>query len=220
MSEKSTYSAIFIPKIRYISYEICIFEKIAVPLSNNCAHDCTCARNQLRNMTEVLKYTLPALIVLATTCIVLWKMLQEDERKRAHALRQSAQKELLPVRLRGYERLALLLERTTPEHMLLDIEVSTLSVRQLHSELTRTIRLEYDHNLSQQIYVSAATWQAIIQVREEMLRFVNTCASRFQPEEPALEFAKQLITIYATNGETPTDVARRLLNDEARQLFA
>lgn len=171
------------------------------------------------DMMEVLKYTLPALIVLATTCFVLWRMLAEEERKRAYELRKSAQKDLIPIRLRGYERLSLLLERTTPEHMLLDQEVGSMTVRDLHAAITRTIRLEFDHNLSQQIYVSDATWQAIIQVREEMLRFVNTCATRFKADEPALEFAKQLITMYATNGETPTDVARRLLNEEARQLF-
>ena len=80
---------------------------------------------------EILKYCLPALIVLLATWLVLFKMLREERDKREFELRKASHKEALPIRLRGYERLAILLERTTPEHMLRDMDIANLTVQQL-----------------------------------------------------------------------------------------
>lgn len=170
-------------------------------------------------MTEILKYTIPALFVLLATWIVLHKMMMQEEKKRLWELKKATQKEITPIRLRGYERLALLLERTTPEHMIAQLDVTSMSVLQLQTTLTQTIRMEYDHNLSQQIYVSDETWAMIIAAREEAIRFINTIAQQHKPDEDALTYAQNLITIYASNGDTPTQNALQILKEEARNLF-
>lgn len=170
-------------------------------------------------MTEVLKYILPALIVLAATWLVLYKLLKDEREKREWVIRKENRKEALPVRLRGYERLALLLERTTPEHLLRDIDINGLTVQQLQLLLMKAVRLEFDHNLSQQIYVSNETWEAIILVEEEMISFIVAGAKNFEPDAPALPYAQQLITVYASNGQTPNQTAQLRLREEARQLF-
>ncbi|MBQ0033798.1 MAG: hypothetical protein KBS77_00700 [Bacteroidales bacterium] len=168
---------------------------------------------------EILKYILPALVVLLATWIVLYKMLKSEHEKREWVLRKESRKEVIPIRLRGYERLALLLERTTPEHMLRDMDVPALTVQQLQLLLMKTIRMEFDHNLSQQIYVSDTTWEAILLVEEEMISFVCAGAANFKPDEPALPYAQQLITVYKTNGQTPVEKAQLMLRAEAREIL-
>jgi len=170
-------------------------------------------------MIEILKYTLPALIVLLATWLVLYKLLKDEREKREWVIRKEARKEAIPVRLRGYERLALLLERTTPEHLLRDMDIANLTVQQLQLLLMKTVRMEFDHNLSQQIYVSNDTWDAIILVEEEMISFIVASAKNFEPDAPALPYAQQLITVYGTNGQTPTQVAQLRLREEAGQLL-
>ncbi|MCQ2335334.1 MAG: hypothetical protein MJZ89_05795 [Paludibacteraceae bacterium] len=171
-------------------------------------------------MIELLKYCLPALIVLFATWLILYKLLKEEREKRQFQLLRDTQKEVTPIRLRGYERLSLLLERTTPQQLLRDLDVAGMSVRELQIVLMKAIRLEFDHNLSQQIYVSDATWDAIRLVQEEMLSFVTSGAEQFQPGDPALPYAQMLITAYDSNGETPTQIAQRRLRDEARSLLS
>lgn len=171
------------------------------------------------NMTEILKYTIPALFVLLATWIVLHKMMQQEEQKRLWEMKKATQKEITPVRLRGYERLALLLERTTPEHMIAEQDVTSMTVLELQSVLVGIVRQEYDHNLSQQIYVSDETWAMIIAAKEETIRFINTIAQQHKPDENALTYAQNLITIYAGNGDTPTQNALQILKEEARNLF-
>ena len=169
-------------------------------------------------MIEVLKYCIPALIVLLATWIVMYKLFQSEQQKREWELKRLAQKEISPIRLRAYERLALMLERTQPEHLLVDLDVSQMTVQQLQRRLLQTIRLEFDHNMSQQIYVSEQVWEQIVAARGQMLSFVTAIAMQLPPDSTALDYAKMLLTAYSTNGETANEAALRVLKAEAATL--
>ena len=167
-------------------------------------------------MLELLKYTVPALIVLVATWLVMSKLLKEERQKREYELRRQDRNITNPLRMRGFERLALLLERITPEHMLMNMDFSGMTMQDVQRQLLQTVRLETDHNLSQQIYVSDETWQAIMLAKEETMNFVNAVALQMPEGSTALQYAQTLITAYNTNGETPVQRAMHLLKDEAK----
>lgn len=170
-------------------------------------------------MIEILKYCVPALCVLLATWIVMHKFYKSEAEKRLWELKRLSQKEISPLRMRAYERLSLLLERTTPEHMLIELNLGEMTILQVQQHLMRTIRMEYDHNLSQQIYVSDQVWEAILAARDQMVAFINTIAQQMPPESTALEYAKILITAYKSNGQTANDNAMLALRQEARTLL-
>lgn len=170
-------------------------------------------------MIEILKYCVPALCVLLATWIVMHKFYKSEAEKRLWELKRLSQKEISPLRMRAYERLSLLLERTTPEHMLIELNLGEMTILQVQQHLMRTIRMEYDHNLSQQIYVSDQVWEAILAARDQMVAFINTMAQQMPPESTALEYAKILITAYKSNGQTANDNAMLALRQEARTLL-
>ena len=170
-------------------------------------------------MIEVLKYCLPALVVLLATWIVMHKLFVNEQQKREWELKRAAQKEISPIRLRAYERLALMLERTQPEHMLVDLDISGMSVQQLQQRLLQTIRLEFDHNMSQQIYVSEPVWEKIMSARAQMAAFVTAMAMQLPPDSTSLDYAKILLTAYNTNGETANATALHALKEEAATLL-
>ncbi|MBQ2540501.1 MAG: hypothetical protein II551_02515 [Paludibacteraceae bacterium] len=171
-------------------------------------------------MVEVLKYTLPSLIVLFASWLVMYKLFKNEEQKRMWELKKTTQKEINSVRLRAYERMALVLERTQPEHMLLDIpNLSQMTVLQVQKHLLRTIRMEFDHNMSQQIYVSEELWDRFIRARDEMGAFVNTMAIQMPEGSNSLEYAKTLTQAYTLNGDTPSALALAALKEEVRGLW-
>ena len=172
-----------------------------------------------RSMIELLKYTIPSLIVLLATWLVMHKLFKSEEQKRLWELKKLSQKEISPIRMRAYERLTLLLERTTPEHMLMDMNLTEMTVLQVQQRLMQTIRLEYEHNLSQQVYVSDEVWDMIVAAKEQMIAFVNSMAQQIPQGSSALDYAKVLITAYTSNGDTPNDKALQALKDEARSLL-
>ena len=156
--------------------------------------------------------------MLLATWLVMYKLFSAEQQKREWELKKAAQKEISPIRLRAYERLALMLERTQPEHLLLDLDIASMTVGQLQQRLLQTIRLEFDHNMSQQIYVSEEVWEAITNARSQMSGFVNAIAIQLPKDSTALDYAKTLLTAYATNGETANEKALHLLKAEAATL--
>jgi hypothetical protein len=170
-------------------------------------------------MIEILKYCIPALCVLLATWLVMRQFYKAEADKRLWELKRLSQKEISPLRLRAYERLALLLERTTPEHMLLELNLGEMTVLQVQQHLIRTIRMEYEHNMSQQVYVTAEVWAMIQNAKEQTVAFVNSMVQQLPPESTALDYAKVMITAYSSNGDTPNELALQALKKEAQTLL-
>ncbi len=170
-------------------------------------------------MIEIFKYSIPAVCVLLATWLVMHRFYKSEAEKRLWELKRLSQKEISPIRMRAYERLTLLLERTTPEHMLIELNLSEMTPLQVQAHLMRTIRQEYDHNLSQQIYISNVVWDLIDNAKQQTIAFVNSIAQQMPPESNALDYAKTLITAYRSNGDTPNDIALQALKNEAKTLL-
>lgn len=170
-------------------------------------------------MLDILKFTIPSLILLACVWIVMHQMFKSEADKRQWEMKKQSQKEISQMRLRAYERLSILLERTQPEHLLAEMNLNGMSVLDVQQHLLRTIRMEYDHNLSQQVYISDELWDKILLARDEMGAFINSIAIQLAPGSSALDYAKALLTAYASNGETPNELALMMLKNEVRQLL-
>lgn len=187
------------------------------------------------NFAPKLKYAYfmqTALLIILTVAVLIfgfWLIqysgFRNEEKKRQFELRRESQKSISPIRLRAYERLALLLERTKPEHMLMDLRakepeaLTTWTVGQVQQYLLQTIRAEFDHNQSQQVYVSNEVWDLIINARDQMAAFIIAMSAQLPAGATAQVYCQTLITAYNSNGATPTDKALEELKDEAKTLM-
>ena len=170
-------------------------------------------------MQTTLLIILIIVVMIFGFWLIQYSTFRNEERKRQWELKHESQKTVSPIRLRAYERLALLLERTTPEHMLMGLDLTTMTVAQLQQHLLQTIRAEFEHNMSQQVYVSEEVWALIINARDQMAAFVVGIATQLPPNADAMTYAKMLLTAYSSNGLTPTDKALSELKDEAKALM-
>lgn len=176
-------------------------------------------------MTTFLYILLVVVIIFAGFWFIQFTNYRNEERKRQWELKRETKKAISPIRLRAYERLALLLERTKPEHMLMELRtkepeaLSTWTVGQLQQYLLQTIRMEFDHNQSQQVYVSDEVWDMIINARDQMASFVISIVAQLPKDATAQVYATTLLTAYMSNGLTPTDKALEALKDEAKSLM-
>lgn len=167
---------------------------------------------------QILGYTLPALVVFLTTWLVLRKQLDNEADRRNFELRRLSVNQITPVRLRAYERLTLLLERTQPEAMILRLNLQGMTNIELQSKLLQTIRTEFDHNVAQQIYVSPEAWAMVKNARENLVRVINGAAAQVQPTGAALQLAQKLIELYSSLQTTPTEAALNCLKNEVKTL--
>lgn len=168
---------------------------------------------------DILKIVLPALLVLLTAYLLIDKLLRNEEKRRNFELHKNSQSIITPIRLRAYERLILVLERTTPNTLILSVAKPKMTNLELHTQLLASIRQEFSHNLSQQIYVSNDVWNYIRGAQESLLRLVNTCAAKCNPNESASVLAEGIIQVYNGSEQTPTDLAMEKLKNEVRNYF-
>ncbi len=125
-------------------------------------------------MIDILKFTIPSLVVLLSVWIVMRYLLRGEEERRLWEMKKNTEKEVTPIRLRAYERLALLLERTEPEQLLSDLNLTQMTKAELEQRLLLNVRREWEHNMSQQIYVGDDVWAKVMKARDEIASFIHT----------------------------------------------
>lgn len=176
-------------------------------------------------MSTALVIILAVAVVIFGFWIIQYSNFRNEEKKRQWELKRESQKTTSPIRLRAYERLTLLLERTKPEHMIMELRqnqpdaFSTWTIGQVQQYLLQTIRAEFDHNQSQQVYVSDEVWDMIINARDQMAAFVIAIAGQLPPNATVQVYIQALMTAYSSNGTTPTDKALEYLKNEAKELM-
>jgi hypothetical protein len=94
-----------------------------------------------------------------------------------------------------------------------------MSVQEFQMSILNTIRTEFEHNFSQQVYISAPLWTIIRNSKEEVVRLINACASTLDPEAPAYQLSKKVFDSMIENEEFPTQRALSILKNEIGQLF-
>ena len=168
---------------------------------------------------ELLKYTVPSLVVLATAYYLLKMSLDKETEKTQMQMRLDVQKISLPVRMQAYERLVLLLERIEPAGLLVRTNLPGMNAAQLQSALIQTIRSEFEHNLSQQLYVSTKAWEMVRNAREESIKRINTAAMKLTPDATSTDLASLILINDIDAEQSVVKGALDLLKAEARNNF-
>lgn len=168
---------------------------------------------------EILKYILPALIVFFTAYFSIRLLIKNDQRKRNYEIIMKNKQIITPVRLQAYERLTLFLERISPDALVMRISKDNLTVKQLQNKMLQTIRSEFDHNVSQQIYVSPQTWEVVKSARENVVKLINTTAQSLKPDDQAIKLSRSLLEKVMEQEKSPTKVALDYLKKEVRTFY-
>lgn len=171
------------------------------------------------DIINLLFVTIPALIVFFTAFFSIRYYFKKEINERKAAIILDNQKLITPIRLQAYERLTILLERISPESIIMRVSKPGISSQQLHSEVLRVIRSEYEHNLSQQLYVSSKAWQIIKNAKENTIKIINTCATKVKPEQPALNLSQVILEKLINTKKSPTQAAIDFLKEEIKHLL-
>jgi hypothetical protein len=171
-------------------------------------------------LLEILKYTLPSVILLLTVWIMLRTWSRNEDQRRKNEFNMHLSDEILPVRLQAYERIVLLLERISPESILLRITRPDFSAFQLQKELLSGITSEFEHNLAQQTYVSTEAWEKVKSAKNQVIQLINECAGEVKADAKGSTLGKLILERLAELTNPPTKVAIDFLKQEVKsQLF-
>lgn len=173
----------------------------------------------MSEILEILKYTLPSLVVFLASYLILKKFLDKEERKLRYEFSLRNEQFTIPIRLQAYERIILFLERISPESLIVRVNQNGMTSKQLQSKLLSAIRSEYEHNMSQQVYVSPAAWSVVKSARSNLIKIINVSAGSVDPESPSMNLSKVILENIMEAEESPVDTAIDHVKKEVRELF-
>jgi hypothetical protein len=170
--------------------------------------------------TEMLIAFAIALVLGGALAYIFWR-----EREKA---KKNAGKPPVPangidstqIRLQAYERLILLTERIALPNLISRTSQPGLSGRDTQYLLTQTIKQEFDHNITQQIYVSTEAWDAVRNLKEQNIHIVNQVASFLPAEFTGAELNRQLLEMMIQNPKASLHtIVSEVLSFEAKKLM-
>lgn len=170
-------------------------------------------------MLEILKYTVPALVVFLTVFYILHSYFEDQEKKRQLKTALKNRKLITPLRLQAYERVILFLERISPESLIMRTSAQGMSVKQFQTEMLASIRAEFDHNLSQQLYLSNEAWEQVKNARSNTVKLINIATENITSDLPYFHLSTKMLEMIMEAEKTPSSIAIEFLKKEVQKLF-
>lgn len=170
-------------------------------------------------LIEFGKIILPAIAVMYAMYLTIKMFIQRDWQSQKMELSQKNSATILSVRLQAYERMCLFLERISPNNLIVRLNNSEYNAAQFQHVLLSEIREEYNHNLSQQVYMSDESWNMIRRAMEDLVVKINQAGSEVNKEGRSLELAKRIFDLVMEQGSDQIQEALIFIKNEIRQEF-
>lgn len=170
-------------------------------------------------ITELIKIIVPAGLVLYAMFLVVRSFLNKQFDSRLIDLKLKNTETILPIRLQAYERVALLLERISPNNMLIRLSDPQIPAMEFQQVLLKEIQEELNHNLSQQVYMSDEVWQEARKAINEIIAAIQAAAERTDANKTAIDLSEAIFNEMLKKPDDPIGKALRLLKNEVRQLM-
>jgi len=167
----------------------------------------------------LLLVAIPSIIVYLSSYLSFKKIIESEHNRHKQEILLNNQKLIVPIRLRAYERLILFLERISPDNLIMRVNNADFMAKDLEKALTDAIRAEFDHNLSQQLYVSPQAWDAVKSARANLLNIISTAMDEISPNSPGIILSRKILVKLVEHEVNPVTPAIDFLKGEVNMLF-
>jgi hypothetical protein len=133
------------------------------------------------------------LFLCVYTIVLVNYFLKKISNTEHHNIIKQYSSEVMKLRFQAFERFTLLLERLSPESLILRVQDPKMSIIEYHAQLLKVIRHEFNHNIAMQIYISSKTYDKIKIAKEKLLMLVNSSLLKLNPKSPSIELGKIII---------------------------
>lgn len=169
-------------------------------------------------MLELI-YALAILIVLAIAVAFMFYRKKQPQKLQVET--PLADNKMSFMKIQAYERLVILTERIGFKSLIERLPSESLNARELGNVFTEAIRNEYDHNLSQQIYVSEKSWQAVADLKDQQIFIINQLIQTIHPEATGKDLALAMLSfLKADENASMQSAVLETLRFEAKQIIS
>jgi hypothetical protein len=170
-------------------------------------------------LLDILKYTVAGIGIVYIAFYIFKPYLDKASNLQLLEFKKAITNQTLPLRLQAYERLVLFVDRINPANLLIRLNGNTYSAAELQSIILNEVRTEYQHNVTQQIYVSAQAWAVVKRVKSDTIAMVNNIVKTLPDNATGLDLGRVMLTHLSKVEEDPYDIATNLIRQDLENIF-
>lgn len=170
--------------------------------------------NTIEFIADLLKFIIPSLIVFAVAYFLLSKFLEDQKHARLLEIKKEQSAQITPLKLQAYERLTIFLDRISPDNLVVRHSKAGQSASQLRKVLIQSITEEFNHNISQQIFISNQAWSLVKAVKEQIIGIIELCYRDCDEDASGPTLGKKILNQLIDAKEIPTQRAIEFLKKE------
>jgi hypothetical protein len=170
-------------------------------------------------LLDIVKYTIAGLGVVWIAFYLVKPYLDKSEKIQLLEFKKSIANQTLPLRLQAYERIILFMERINPDNMLVRLNAGNYTAAELHSIIISEVRNEYQHNITQQIYVTSRAWGVAKRVKEDTLNLVGAAVKSLPENTTGLELGRVILVQLGQMDNNPYEIGAEILRKDLEDLF-
>ncbi|MBK0377892.1 DUF7935 family protein [Mucilaginibacter segetis] len=168
---------------------------------------------------DIIKITIAGIGIVYIAFYLAKPYLDKNQTLQLLELKKATSTQTLPLRLQAYERLVLFIERVNPSNLLLRLNGNTLSAAELHGLIITEIRTEFQHNVTQQIYVSDRAWVTVKRIKNDTLAVVNSAVNTLPADANGLDLGKVILNHLSKLEDDPYEMATATIKKDLEELF-
>ena len=168
---------------------------------------------------EFAKLLIPAAAVLYAMYLVVKSFLDKELQRQHLEIRGKSIETVLPNRLHAYERVCLFLERISPNNLILRLNTGDYTAIEFQHILVNEIREEFNHNVSQQLYMSDDAWSFVVHAKEDLISTINKTSESLGEKATSVDLAKAVFEQTMQKETDPIQEALKFAKSEIRQTF-
>jgi hypothetical protein len=165
---------------------------------------------------QLFAFLLPSIVVGAIAFYFFRMHTNNEEGRRRYLLHKDSQQNTLPIRLQAYERMALFLERIAIPSLIVRVGPKSTDKNDYENLLIRTIEKEFEHNLSQQIYLSDDCWNIIKAAKSATIQMIRKAALS---ETDSADKLREDILNQTMDKQSPSGTALSYVKKEIGELW-
>ncbi|RBN51525.1 DUF7935 family protein [Flavobacterium psychrolimnae] len=166
---------------------------------------------------EILAYTIPSLITGGVAYHLFNSYFKDQQNTRRWLLQKDAQKEALPLRLQAYERMVLFMERINPTKLLIRIAPISNDKNDYENLIIAQIEQEYEHNLTQQIYMSDECWTIIVTAKNSTIQMIRK--ANMSDRVDNADKLREVLLSDLMEKQSPSNAALAYIKNEVSQMW-
>ena len=170
----------------------------------------------MESISQILLILIPSSLVLFGMYITVRSFINGQKDTLQIAQNTEKSKITLPLQLQAFERICLLLERISPQNLLVRLNGKVLNVSDFQQVLINEIREEFNHNLSQQVYMSDFAWNQVKNAVEQTIGTINEASIGLDPQANGIELSKNILKKVITTNQNICDTALFHIKSEIR----